>query len=111
MLSCALNRRSADSVDYYGYRDEEDGVLLAAEEDAENIARVRAHEEWLAGKGADKSVAADDDQEFYKQESYDHGVRLPASFLERSRSLEKIACVNAIGCARKNPHGVDGSGR
>jgi len=57
---------------YYGYRDEEDGVLLAAEAEAEAIARQRAHDEWLAGKGADKANAEDDEQEFYKNESYDH---------------------------------------
>ena len=56
----------------FRYRDEEDGVLLDAEAEAETIARQRAHDEWLAGKGADKANADDDEQEFYKNESYDH---------------------------------------
>eukprot|EP00043_Microstomoeca_roanoka_P011640 m.109916 g.109916 ORF g.109916 m.109916 type:complete len:285 (-) comp15255_c0_seq1:1305-2159(-) len=33
-------------ADYYGYRDEEDGVLLALEEEAEEANRKRAHQEW-----------------------------------------------------------------
>lgn len=35
-------------ADYYGYRDDDDGILLPLEQKAEQEARKRATREWLA---------------------------------------------------------------
>lgn len=35
-------------ADYYGYRDDDDGILLPLEQKAEQEARERATQEWLA---------------------------------------------------------------
>lgn len=56
-------------ADYYGYRDEEDGVLVPLEEQAEVYARQKAHEDWLAAGGVEEK---DEENEFYKTATLDH---------------------------------------
>eukprot|EP00041_Stephanoeca_diplocostata_P031641 m.990821 g.990821 ORF g.990821 m.990821 type:complete len:292 (-) comp24001_c0_seq29:1738-2613(-) len=69
-------------ADYYGYRDEDDGILLPLEEAAEAKARAQAEEEWRAARasaGLDATLTSaesrgaadgeeDDDMEFYQGE-------------------------------------------
>ena len=46
------------NADYYGFRDEEDGVLVAEEAEAERVVKRRMEEEWEAGAGA-RAAAGD----------------------------------------------------
>lgn len=56
-------------ADYYGYRDDDDGILLPLEEKAERTAMLNALEEWRERqkKGAGDTVV-DDEEELYPAE-------------------------------------------
>ncbi|XP_077284680.1 pre-mRNA-splicing factor ISY1 homolog [Arctopsyche grandis] len=55
-------------ADYYGYRDDDDGLLLPLEKEAEKIARSKAIEEWKAKKESgvtDEESAETDAEDIY----------------------------------------------
>ncbi|XP_058119431.1 pre-mRNA-splicing factor ISY1 homolog [Anopheles ziemanni] len=57
-------------ADYYGYRDDDDGILLPLEEKAEKIAIQRAVEEWSSAKGSKASDKDDDEPDIYGSDAY-----------------------------------------
>lgn len=50
-------------ADYYGYRDDDDGLLVPLEKEAEEEARRKAIAEWEAKKGAQASAKDDSEEE------------------------------------------------
>jgi pre-mRNA-splicing factor ISY1 len=56
-------------ADYYGYRDDDDGVLVDLEEQAEQRMREEARERWQATMQADPSMAAEPDVDIADPES------------------------------------------
>lgn len=55
-------------ADYYGYRDDDDGILIPLEEKAEKAAILKCLMEWKA-KQKDGVTAEDDEEEIYLPES------------------------------------------
>ena len=48
-------------ADYYGYRDDDDGILIPLEKKAEEVSRKKAIEDWKSGN--DKQVSDESDEE------------------------------------------------
>lgn len=53
-------------ADYYGYRDDDDGILVPLEDKAERAAIIRAVEEWREKQT--KGVDDEDEEELYPPE-------------------------------------------
>nr|CAG4652002.1 EOG090X09UC [Triops cancriformis] len=51
-------------ADYYGYRDDDDGILIPLEEEAEKNAIAKAVDEWKAKKEAGLIHVEEDDQDY-----------------------------------------------
>lgn len=73
-------------ADYYGYRDDDDGVLVPLEERAERVAMQKAAEEWrerqrrnAGGGDADAANAEEDDDEDLYPAEVDPEARRPAA--------------------------------
>lgn len=64
-------------ADYYGYRDDDDGVLAPLEEKAERLAIQRAVEEWRERQKKGGVVLPDDDEEEIYPAEVDPDARIP----------------------------------
>lgn len=87
-------------ADYYGYRDDDDGVLVPLEERAERVALQKAVAEWrerqrkhAAGADGEPAAAAaadgdeEDEEDLYPAE-VDPEARLPASSRDTDADIE-----------------------
>lgn len=52
-------------ADYYGYRDDDDGILLPLEEKAEKIAIQKTVEEWKQSRASGESKEAEPEEDIY----------------------------------------------
>lgn len=77
-------------ADYYGYRDDDDGILLPLEQKAEQEARQKAVEEWLA-ENEKKSEEEDEEIETTAQKPIPSQQDIQEALLARKKQelLEK----------------------
>ena len=77
-------------ADYYGYRDDDDGILLPLEQKAEQEARQKAVEEWLA-ENEKKSEEEDEEIETTAQKAIPSQQDIQEALLVRKKQelLEK----------------------
>ena len=52
-------------ADYYGYRDDDDGILLPLEEKAEKLAILKTVAEWKAKKGSGETFVEEEEEDIY----------------------------------------------
>ena len=83
--------RHADA-DYYGYRDDDDGVLLPLEHKAEQEARERAVAEWHERRKRGESVATEDEAEAEDNVYTSSAIR---SELEAAGTLDAMDALDA----------------
>lgn len=79
-------------ADYYGYRDDDDGILVPLEEKAERQAIQEAVTEWKATQ-AEKGIQIEDDDEDIYKEFKDANEEKPE---EEENPLEKLGPKHAF---------------
>ncbi|MCP6116937.1 hypothetical protein NL387_26985, partial [Klebsiella pneumoniae] len=58
-------------ADYYGYRDDDDGILLPLEQEAEKAAIARAVDEWKRNKELNKDQDLPEEENIYPEDPDD----------------------------------------
>ncbi|KPJ11250.1 Pre-mRNA-splicing factor ISY1-like [Papilio machaon] len=78
-------------ADYYGYRDDDDGLLLPLEKDAERHAIARAVEEWKRNKEQNKEQDLPEEENIYPEDPDDKRIEDDEEMTEKSSAPTLIA--------------------
>ncbi|CAH2075100.1 unnamed protein product, partial [Iphiclides podalirius] len=78
-------------ADYYGYRDDDDGLLVPLEKEAEKVAIARAVEEWRQNKEQNKDQELPEEENIYPEDPDDKRIDDDDVTTEKSSGTSLVA--------------------